>query len=287
MIRLGIIGAENSHSFAIGKTCNLDHAVPMRVPLIWGETRAFTKTAMEKGGIPESVRDWRAMLGRVDGVMIDHRHPALHVEPAEFFIRHGVPVFVDKPLAYRLRDAVRLVDGAAKKGVPITTFSSIPMQPGFQAFKKSLAKLGVLRAVQSTGSVDVRSRWGGIFFYGIHQVDAMVELLGTAALGVNVHARKGRAVATVLFESGVVASMNCIPEEAGGFHWTAACDKEIATFKHVYSGNPYLVTAQRVLKLIRNRDNGFSRERMLAPVAILEAMERSLKTGRPVRVASL
>jgi predicted dehydrogenase len=286
MIRLGIIGAENSHSYAIGKTCNLDRVVPMRVPLIWGETRAFTKTAMERGGIPESVRDWREMLGRVDGVMIDHRHAALHVEPAEFFLRNGVPVFVDKPLAYRLRDAVRLVDTAAKRKVPITTFSSIPMQPGFQAFKKSLAKLGALRAVQSTGPVDLRSRWGGIFFYGIHQVDAMVELLGTAAHSVHVHARKGRAVATVLFESGAVVAMNCVPEEAGGFHWTACGDKGIATYPHTYSGNPYLVTARHIVRLVRNRDNGFSRERMLAPVAILEAMERSLRTGRPVRVPS-
>jgi hypothetical protein len=124
MVRLGIIGAENSHSYHIGKICNLDKSVPMTVPLIWGETDEFAKVAMEKGGIPAVVKDWREMLGRVDGVMIDHRHPAPHVEPARFFIERGVPVFVDKPFTYRLRDAKRLLDMAAKKRVPVTTIKS-------------------------------------------------------------------------------------------------------------------------------------------------------------------
>lgn len=284
MIKLGIIGAENSHSYAIGKTCNLDRAVPMRVPLIWGETSAFTKVAMEKGGIPEAVRDWREMLGRVDVVMIDHRHADRHVEPAEFFIGQGVPVFVDKPLAYHLRDAIRLVDTAAKKKVPLTTFSGIPIQPRFQEFKKSLGKLGSIAAVQSTGPVDIRSRWGGIFFYGIHQVDAIVELLGTEAYSVFVHARGPNAVATILYKGGALATINCLQKEAGGFHWTVCCDQGIATLKHEYTGNPYQVSARRIIQLVRSRKNEFSRERMLAPVAILQAMAASLKTRRPVRV---
>jgi len=284
MIKLGIIGAENSHSFAIGKTCNIDRAVPMRVPVIWGETKTFAKVAMEKGGIPEAVRDWREMLGRVDAVMIDHRHPALHVEPAEFFIEHGVPVFVDKPLAYRLRDAIRLVDRAAKKQVPLTTFSGIPIQPSFQEFKKSLGKIGPIRAVQSTGPVDIRSRWGGIYFYGIHQIDAIVDLLGTEAHSVFVHARGPQAVASVVYKGGALATMNCIPEGGGGFHWTVCGDKAIVTLKHEYTGNPYLTSARRIYQLAKSRKNAFSRDRMLAPVAILQAMDVSLKTGRPVRV---
>lgn len=37
MIRIGIVGAENSHSAAIAKTLNVDHAVGgCRVAAIWG-----------------------------------------------------------------------------------------------------------------------------------------------------------------------------------------------------------------------------------------------------------
>ena len=49
MIRIGIIGAENSHTGAIAKTINIDKKVKgAKVVAVWGETRAFAKAAAEK-----------------------------------------------------------------------------------------------------------------------------------------------------------------------------------------------------------------------------------------------
>jgi predicted dehydrogenase len=240
---------------------------------------------MEKGGIPAVVKDWREMLGRVDGVMIDHRHPAPHVEPARFFIERGVPVFVDKPFTYRLRDAKRLLDMAAKKRVPITTFSAIAIQPRFQKFKQKALENAPVRSFNSNGAVDIKSRWGGIFFYGIHQVDPVIEVLGAGVRSVFVHQNPPSALATMLYDNGVIATINCIKEGGGGFHWTACTDKGVLTLKHDYPTNLYLASARIIHDLIARKRNPFPRERMLAPVAVLEAMEKSIRTRRPVKVA--
>jgi uncharacterized OB-fold protein len=57
-IRIGIIGAENSHTIGFGKMFNTDKKFPgMEVKYVWGETDEFAKIAMEKGNIPNQVKD--------------------------------------------------------------------------------------------------------------------------------------------------------------------------------------------------------------------------------------
>jgi len=287
MLKLGIIGAENSHSYSVAKLCNVEKAVPMTVPMIWGETPEFAKVAAEKGAIPEIVNDWREMLGKVDGVMIDHRHPAPHYEPAKFYLEHKVPCFVDKPFTYRLHEAKSLLDLAEKMKTGICTFSAIPIQTAFQDFKKQVVASAPVRAVNSSGPVDIESKWGGIFFYGIHQVDAIIELLGTNVESVFVHRNPPNAVATMMYRGGTVATINCIKEGGGGFHWTVCTDKGVLTQSDKRDSNPYLPSVRLIQQLIETNKTLFPRERMLAPVAVLEAMEKSIETGRPVAVPRL
>lgn len=287
MLKLGIIGAENSHSFQIAKVCNELKKVPMRVSMIWGESRKFAEASAEKGAIPEIVKDWRDMVGRVDGVMIDHRHPKPHYEAAKFYVEHGVPAFVDKPFTYRLREAKALLDLAEKKQVPICTFSAKPIQQGFVDFKKKLAKSGTVRAFNASGPVDLKSKYGGVFFYGVHQVDAIIEIMGTAVKSAFVHPNLPNGVVSITFADGAVATINCIKEGGGGFHWRACTDKGIICHEDINDPLPYLSSAKIIHKLLKTRKNPYPRERMLATIAVLEAMEKSLKTGKPVKVAKL
>ena len=120
------------------------------------------------------------MLGKVDGVMIDHRHAKYHFEPAKFFLSNGVPTFVDKPFTFTLAEGKKLVAIARRKKTPVTSFSSNPLQQNFADFKAAVAKLGEVYSLTTAGPADIESQWGGIFFYGIHQVDAIVALLGAS-----------------------------------------------------------------------------------------------------------
>jgi len=289
MLKLGIVGAENSHSYAIAKTCNIDKAVKMRVPLIWGESAAFAKAAAEKGAIPSIVKDWRDMLGQVDGIMIDHRHPGPHYEVAKFFIENKVPTFIDKPFTHKLTEAKKLIDLAAKKKTPITTFSSIPIQTAFQKFKKELAKVGpaTATAINSSGPADLKSKYGGVFFYGIHQVDAIIELMGTDIKTVSLQRAGVNGIATLIFSDGRIATINCLRDNAGGFSWHLTTAKGPHFVTDVRDANPYLTSAKLIVDLLGKGKNHFDRARMLAPVAVLEALQKSLDTRKPVNVAKL
>ena len=74
-IRIGIIGAENSHTAGYGKLFNTDKKFPgVEVRYVWGETEEFARNAMRDGNIPEMVTDPLAMMGKIDALIVDHRH---------------------------------------------------------------------------------------------------------------------------------------------------------------------------------------------------------------------
>jgi predicted dehydrogenase len=286
ILNLGIIGAENSHSFKIAEICNIRKSVPVRVTHIWGETKELAKIAAEKGSIPEIVTNWRKLAGKVDGVMIDHRHGDEHGEVARYFVEAGLPTFVDKPITCDLAEAKKLFALAERRQCPIITFSSKPLQKSFQSALKKIGRESVL-IFNSSGPSDLLSKYGGVFFYGIHQVDCAVEVFGTDALSVMLHQSAPNAVATIEFSGGRIATLNLIKSYSGGFHWRFCTAHGDYVLPDKNDSVPYLNSARLISDFLQTGAVSFTRERMLAPIAILEALQTAFARGGKVGVKKL
>ncbi len=81
-----------------------------------------------------------------------------------------------------------------------------------------------------------------------------------------------------------MATVNAL-KDGNSFHWSAETANGIVNHLLSYDANAYLVSAKILHKFLKTRKNPYSRKRMLAPIAILEAMQKSLDRGRPVNVA--
>ena len=228
MLKIGIVGAENSHAAAVAKLCNVEKCADARVEMIWGEKDEFAQKTAADGRIPVIVKDWREMLGKVDGVMIDHRHAKYHFEPAKFFLSNGVPTFVDKPFTFTLAEGKKLIAIARRKKTPVTSFSCVPLQQDFLDFKAAVARLGQVLSLATAGPADIESQWGGIFFYGIHQVDAIVALLGAGVSTVQLLRHGDNAVAFLTYPKGLIVTMTCIKKGYPPLHWSVLGDKGAA-----------------------------------------------------------
>ena len=102
MLRIGIVGAENSHTVAIAKTINIEQRISnAQVVGVWGETPELAKDASERGEIPTIVETPEAFIGQVDGIVTDHRHAKDHLPAVQALLEAGVPLFIDKPFCYR------------------------------------------------------------------------------------------------------------------------------------------------------------------------------------------
>ena len=98
---IGIIGAENSHTRGFGKMFNLDKKFPgWEVKYVWGEKEEFALQAKTEAGIPNIVQDPAEMMGKIDALIVDHRHGDLHLDAALPFVKAGIPTFIDKPFCY-------------------------------------------------------------------------------------------------------------------------------------------------------------------------------------------
>jgi predicted dehydrogenase len=288
MLKIGIVGAESSHAAGIAKLCNVKRRVDARVEMLWGETDEFAQKTAAAGRIPLIVKDWREMLGKVDGVIIDHRHAKYHFEPAKFFLSNGVPAFLDNAFTYTLAEGRKLFDIARRRKTPVTGFSSVTLQKDFSDFKAAAARLGEVYSLATSGPADVESKWGGLFFYGVHQANVIAGLLGPCAGTAQLIRHGSDAVGILTYAKGPMVTMTCLNRE--GFwdaHWSVLGKKGRVDWTPRNDAEYFLKAMQIFLKMIKTRKQPFEAERILAPIAILEAMTKSLEIGRPVKVGKV
>ncbi|MCA1760525.1 MAG: Gfo/Idh/MocA family oxidoreductase, partial [Bacteroidales bacterium] len=216
-IRIGIIGAENSHTIGFGKMFNTDKKFPgMEVLYVWGETDEFAKNAMEKGNIPNQVKDPNEMLGKIDALIVDHRHAKYHLEPAIPFIKAKIPTFIDKPFCYRAAEGQKFLQLAQKMGTPVTSFSSIAHSDATFDLKEQVKNMEGISQVIRTGPGDFDSQYGGIFFYGVHIVQPLMYVFGEDIERVKVSRNGSYGNASLKFSSGLFATL-IIKEKARGW----------------------------------------------------------------------
>jgi predicted dehydrogenase len=176
-MRIGIVGAENSHVDHIVRCLNHERARPgvEVVGLAGGATERNIAVATA-GAIPHLVDRVEEMVDFADALIVADRHGALHREHARPFLELGRPVWIDKPLACDVGDARAIIDTAAASGALLTSYSTLHYVPDTEDLVREAGTIGDLQAVVVSGPADPSSEYGGIFFYGIHMVDIALRL---------------------------------------------------------------------------------------------------------------
>ena len=286
-IRIGIIGAENSHTAGFGKMFNIDKKFPgAEVKYVWGETDAFAKAAMKKGGIPNQVKDPKEMLGKIDALIVDHRHPKFHLEAATPFVSAGIPTFVDKPFCYRAAEGKEFLEMARKVGTPVTSYSSIAQSNATFDMKEQVNSMDKIIQVVRTGTVDLDSKYGGVFFYGVHIIQPLLYVFGEDVTRVKISRNGSCGNAGLQFSSGLFATL-IFKEEAYGWETFVESKDGFAELKtSVEETNPAKNYVDMV-EMFRTGKDPRSFQSILNCVSVLEALEKSAETEKWVDVEYL
>jgi predicted dehydrogenase len=278
-MRIGIIGAENSHTIGYGKMFNTDKKFPdFEVKYVWGETEEFAKTAMEKGNIPNMVANPNEMLGKIDALIVDHRHAKYHLEPAIPFVKAGIPTFIDKPFCYRVSEGKEFLAMAREAGTPVTSFSSVRQSDATFDIKKQLETLGEFSQIISLGPADIDSKYGGIFFYGVHIVEPVLFLFGENINMVRVSRNGKNASASLAYDDGKLATLIFKNISHGWETYIETKEGVIELKSRVEERDPARNYVDMV-EMFRTGKEPRSHRSILAGVAVLEALEKSVITG--------
>jgi predicted dehydrogenase len=289
-LRIGIVGAESSHTLAFARTLNIDKACgSARVVAVWGERREFAEKAAREGHIPEIVRRPEEMLGRIDGVMIAHRHPKYHIKAAWVFLEAGIPLFIDKPFSFTVSEGMTFLKAARQRGVPVTSFSILPEQKSFRnVLLRQIRDAGRISAIQALAPCDFKSKWGGVFFYGIHLIEMLLKAFGCGIEWVEV-VRAGRRnpnVAAVMHYGGggPIVSALFLTEGFPDFAIDAIGSKGRVHYVNWFDPNPYLGGVKKIVRMFRTRREPYSAGEILGPISVLEALARSYQSGKRERM---
>ncbi len=287
MIRLGIVGSDNSHAIAFSKLCNVEGAEPhvdgVQVVALYGRDPERNEEVKAEGNIPMVVDSPEDMIGQVDAALVVFRDGGLHREHAEPLIRAGIPTFVDKPLAISVEDATALIDLAERSGAPLTSFSTLRYATDMVDFIAEAKEKGPISSAVMTGPADRESEYGGLPFYGIHIVEMMQALYGPGVKTVRAVEQQKTIVAIVQYDDERIMTLNFVGDASYVFHMLAF-GKEGWVGRALDAGSCYKDGLEVVLEMVRTGDMPLDREALLEPVMTLDAIEKSLATGNAVNL---
>lgn len=280
-IRIGIIGAENSHTRGFGKMFNIDKKFPgVEVKYVWGETEEFAMDAMERGAIPNMVKDPNEMLGKIDALIVDHRHGKFHLEAALPFVKAGIPTFIDKPFCYRVDEGKKFLALAEKVGTPVTSYSSIAHSYETFDLKEQVKNMGEINQVVRYGPLDMDSEYGGVFFYGAHLVQPLMYIFGDDIIQVRMNKNDTNlknSSASLVYKNGMLATLIFTTKNYG---WETHVETKegITELKSSVEKKSPGKNDIDMVKMFQTGIEPRSHQSILKGVAVLEALERSVNS---------
>ncbi len=189
-LRAGIIGCDTSHAIAFTKIFNR--------PDSEGATAAIQVTTAFPGGSPdipasrdrvakyteelrgmglEIVGSIDALLERVDVVLLESVDGRVHLDQARPVFAAGKPVFIDKPVAGSLRDAVEIFRLAAEHDVPCFSSSALRFSPHVIKLRTDSA-VGEIIGCDAYSPCSLEPHHPDLFWYGVHGVELLFTVMG-------------------------------------------------------------------------------------------------------------
>src|SRR6266545_355485 len=189
-LRAGMIGLDTSHVPAFAKIFNNPKATGdlagikvvagypggTDIPASRDRVKGFTEQLRGMG--IEIVNTIPTLLEKVDVVLLESVDGRIHLQEAIPVIKAGKPLFIDKPVAGSLADAIAIYEWAKKHNVPCFSSSSLRFSPGIQELLHD-EKVGAIAGAATWGPCSYQEGTPDMFFYGIHGIEPLYVLMGT------------------------------------------------------------------------------------------------------------
>lgn len=189
-LRLGIIGLDTSHVTAFTESLNnpaaKDHVPGAKIVAAFkggspdiasSSTRVegYTATLRDKYGVKicDTIEE---VCAGVDAVLIESVDGRPHLAQARIVIAAKKPLYIDKPVAGTLHDALEIFRLAQEAGVPIFTASSLRFSKTTQAVRQG--SLGQVQSAETSSPAHLEPTHPDLFWYGIHGCESLFTVMG-------------------------------------------------------------------------------------------------------------
>jgi predicted dehydrogenase len=288
VIRIGMIGLDTSHVIAFTKLIN-DEKDPNHVPggkvvaafkggsddveSSYTRVDKYTEQLQNDFGV-EIVGSIEKLCTMADAIMLESVDGRPHREQAKPVFEAGLPLFIDKPLAGSLKDAIAIKRLGEKHHVPWFSSSSYRYYESLQALKK--ADAGEIRGAISWGPCHLEPHHPDLFWYGVHPTEALYTIMGPGCQSVVRTHTDATDVVTGVWKDGKVGTLRGLrdqktPHKVVVFGTKAVLEQE--------GGGHYAPLIVEVMKFFQTREVPIPPEETIEIFAFMEAADESKRRG--------
>jgi hypothetical protein len=295
-LRAGMIGLDTSHVPAFTKIFNNPNATgelaaikivagyPGGTELPASRDRVKKFTDELRGMGVEIVETIPKLLEKVEVVLLESVDGRIHLAEAVPVLRAHKPLFIDKPVAGSLADAIAIYELAKKEGVPCFSSSSLRFNPALTALARNEA-LGTIAGAITWGACTYQEGTPDLFFYGIHGIEPLFVLMGTGCETVTRVQTKDTDVVSGVWKGGRIGTYRGIRNQKAEFGAVAFGAKAILNTNR---DGGYEELCREIGRFFRTGVAPISAEETIEIFAFMEAADQSKRQGGvPVSVASV
>ena len=294
MIKLAIIGAENTHAWQFASALNGKNNKKLFDDVELLGVYADISTQDGKIGVAKIkelscctmfANSYDEFIDDADAVMITLRDGAMHLQAAQKYIRKGIPVWIDKPFACSKEEVCKMINMAQMYKCPLTGGSAIPRLPDVKEFIKKISAFDKdITGGHITAPANMVNNYGGFWFYTQHLVQMMTATFGNDVIGVRAF-KDDNGVTAIYFynEFSVTARFGagysiCVYDKCSSAHI-----KEIKINTSTY----FLPELYDFYNVIKTGESDMTEKDIAAPVFIIEATINSYLNNKFVKIETI
>jgi len=296
LLRAGIVGLDTSHVPAFTKLFNDPKATgdlagikvvagyPGGTDMPASHDRVAKFTEQVRGMGLEIVDTISALMDKVDVVLLESVDGRIHLQEAREIFKAGKPVFIDKPVAGSLADAIAIFELAKKHNVPCFSSSSSRFGEDLRLLVDN-SDAGETLGASTWGPCSYQSGTPDMFFYGIHGIEALFTLMGTGCETVTRVKGQDNDQVTGLWKNGRIGTYRGIVK--------GKADPGAVLYgsKGLLVGGKkggYEPLCQQIGRFFKTNVPPVSVEETIEIFAFMEAADESLRQGgKPVAIADV
>lgn len=298
VLRIGMIGLDTSHAPAFAKQWNASDALGLmakqQVVVAYPGGSPDIQSSHER--VPEYtaklaelgvkiVDSIDALVSEVDAVVLTSLDGRRHLEQALPVLRAGKPLYLDKPLAGTLADAIAIQKLAEKYGVKWFSSSSLRFSPSIWKYRMDPKWRDQVRGAIAWSPCSLEATHPDFFWYGVHGCETLFTVMGVGCEQVTRVSSPGTDAAIGLWAGGRIGEFRGLREGSKEYGLLVFGEKTIETGGK-YEGYGPLV--EEIAKFFESGVVPVTAQETIELFAFMEAADESKRRGgAPVKIAEV
>lgn len=297
-LKIGMIGLDTSHCEAFTKILN-DEKNPHHIPgakvevafpggspdfeLSISRVEKITNTLRNEYGVaildtPEQVAE------QSDAILLTAVDGRVHQELLAKVVGYGKPIYIDKPFAVSSAHANAMVELADKHQVPLMSASSIRCSDFVNQILQQEDKGAVIGA-DCFGPMNIQETQGGLYWYGIHSVDALYRIMGKGCIQVTATTNEDYEFVVGVWKDGRVGTVRGNRKGNNNFGASIHFEKETeSTIINRQERPIYASLLEQVMVFFTTGQPTIPIDETVEAIRFIEAANESRRTGKTVRL---